>query len=179
VRRVCALVFFFAIVSPITLAVGSDSDGTVITTADMKDAMDNAKLNPGAVPGTFDQTLRVLDTGDAHVGAAIIRRIQAEDKDALVHLKVTEIYEITEGGGTLEMGGTLTDGKTFVSSSGRPSPIGPSMRGTGIEGGHSRHVTVGDVVIIPAGTPHRFSTIDGPITYLCFRFDSSKATPLK
>jgi mannose-6-phosphate isomerase-like protein (cupin superfamily) len=178
-RSALAFLLLFGVVGPVVSAAGSDSKDAIITTADIKDAMKNAKVNPGAVPGTFDQTLRVLDTGDAHVGAAIIRRIQAEDKDALVHAKVTEIYQITEGGGTLELGGTLVGGKPFVSSSGGASAIGPSTRGTGIEGGHSRHVTVGDVVIIPAGIPHRFSTLDGPITYLCYRFDPSRVTPLK
>jgi mannose-6-phosphate isomerase-like protein (cupin superfamily) len=179
-RSVLAFLLLFGIAGPVVSAAGSDpGSDAIITTADMKDAMKNAKVNPGAVPGTFDQTLRVLDTGDAHVGAAIIRRVQAEDKDALVHAKVTEIYQITEGGGTVELGGTLVGGKPFVSSSGGASAIGPSTRGTGIQGGHSRHVTVGDVVIIPAGVPHRFSTLDAPITYLCYRFDPSRVTPLK
>jgi mannose-6-phosphate isomerase-like protein (cupin superfamily) len=179
-RSALAFLLLFGVAGPALLAAGSDSGSdAVITTADMKEVMKNAKVNPGAVPGTFDQTLRVLDTGDAHVGAAVIRRVQAEDKDALVHANVTEIYEITEGSGTVEMGGTLVGGKPFVSSSGGASAIGPSTRGTGIQGGHSRHVTVGDVVIIPKGVPHRFSTLDAPITYLCFRFDSSKVTPLK
>jgi mannose-6-phosphate isomerase-like protein (cupin superfamily) len=178
-RSVLSLLLLFGFVGPAIVAAGSESGDAVITTSDMKEAMKNAKVNPGAVPGTFDQTPRVLDTGDAHVGAAVIRRVQPEDKDALVHANVTEIYEITEGGGTIELGGTLVGGKAFVSSSGGPSAIGPSTRGTGIEGGHSRHVTVGDVVIIPAGVPHRFSTLDAPITYLCFRFDTSKVTPLR
>jgi mannose-6-phosphate isomerase-like protein (cupin superfamily) len=178
-RSALAFLLLLGVAGPAALAAGSDSGDAVVTKADIQDAMKNAKVNPGAVPGTFDQTLRVLDTGDAHVGAAIIRRVQPEDKDALVHAKVTEIYEITEGGGTLELGGTLVGGKPFVSSSGGASAIGPSTRGTGIQGGHSRHVTAGDVVIIPAGIPHRFSTLDGPITYLCFRFDPSRVTPLK
>ena len=88
--------------------------------------MKNAKPNPGAVPGTYDVTLRSLDAGNTYVGVAVIRRVQAEDKDALVHANVTEIYEMTEGSGTIELGGTLVGGKPFAGGSG-PSAIGPAQ----------------------------------------------------
>lgn len=176
--KTLAVLALFGIAVTVAPAAGTSSDGAVVTTAMVKDAMKNAKPNPGAVPGTYDVTMRSLNAGDAYIGVAVIRRVQAEDKDALVHAKITEIYEMTEGSGTIEMGGTLVGGKPFGGGSG-PSAIGPSTRGTGIEGGHSRKVAAGDVVIIPAGTPHRFSAIDGPITYLCFRVDPAKVTPLK
>jgi len=31
----------------------------------------------------------------------------------------------------------------------------------------------GDIIIIPAGTPHSFSELDGPISYLTYRFEPS------
>jgi mannose-6-phosphate isomerase-like protein (cupin superfamily) len=177
-KALAVLMFLGVIAFPAVPAAGPSSDGAIITSAAVKEAMKNAKPNAGAVPGTYDVTMRSLDAGDAYIGVAVIRRVQAEDKDALVHANVTEIYQITEGSGTIELGGTLVAGKPFGGGSG-PSAIGPSTRGTGIQGGHSRKVGVGDVVIIPAKTPHRFSAIDGPITYLCFRVDPSKVTPLK
>jgi quercetin dioxygenase-like cupin family protein len=39
-----------------------------------------------------------------------------------------------------------------------------------IEGGESHPVVVGDIIIIPAGSPHRYSEVVEPITYLEFRF---------
>ena len=39
------------------------------------------------------------------------------------------------------------------------------------QGGESRQVKPGDIVIIPAGTPHSFSALDGPISYLVYRFE--------
>ena len=50
---------------------------------------------------------------------------------------------------------------------------GPSLSGER-QGGDSRHVGPGDVIIIPAGTPHSFSALDSPISYLVFRFDPGK-----
>jgi mannose-6-phosphate isomerase-like protein (cupin superfamily) len=156
----------------------AEKPGTIVTAADMSDAVKNAKQNPNSVPGTLDVTIRSVDAGSAYVGVSTVHRTLPETNDALIHEKVTEIYHITEGGGTIELGGTLVGGKPFGPNTGVPN-IGPSLRGTGIQGGHSRHVGVGDVVVIPAGTPHRFTTIDGPVTYLCIRMDPEKVTPLK
>jgi mannose-6-phosphate isomerase-like protein (cupin superfamily) len=152
--------------------------GTVVASADMTDALKNAKQNPNSVPGTLDVTVRSVDAGNSYVGVATVRRTQAETNDALIHEKVTEIYHISDGSGTIELGGTLIGGQPFGPNTGNPN-IGPSLRGTGIQGGRSQHVGPGDVVMIPAGTAHRFSAIDGPITYVCIRVDPEKMTPLK
>ena len=48
---------------------------------------------------------------------------------------------------------------------------GPSQTGTH-KGGESRRVGPKDVIIVPAGMPHRFSQLDGPeIVYLVYRFE--------
>ena len=39
------------------------------------------------------------------------------------------------------------------------------------ENGVIRHVAKGDVVVIPAGTPHWYKDVDGSVTYLEVRFD--------
>jgi uncharacterized protein YjlB len=56
---------------------------------------------------------------------------------------------------------------------------GPGASGTAIQGGESRRIKVGDVVIIPAGVPHWFSEIDGSITYVVLRVDPNRLLPLK
>ena len=45
-----------------------------------------------------------------------------------------------------------------------------SQTGTRI-GGEARRVKPGDIIIVPAGTPHSFSELDGPISYLVYRFE--------
>lgn len=156
----------------------STNSAVVVTSAEMRDTLKNAKPNPGAIPGTIDATVRSVDAGNSNIGVAMVQRVSAETKDAILHEKVTEIYYMTQGSGTLEVGGTLLDPKPFGPSTGLPD-IGPSERGTGIRGGTSHRVGVGDVVVIPAGTPHRFTAIDGPITYITYRVDPGKVTPLK
>jgi quercetin dioxygenase-like cupin family protein len=55
---------------------------------------------------------------------------------------------------------------------------GPSTGGTAIEGGVSRKLSPGDVVIIPPNTPHWLSEITtDQIVYLVVRVDSHKILP--
>ncbi len=88
------------------------------------------------------------------------------ETSSLIHETVTETYYIVSGSGTIVTGGKLGDPKptdlTRVNA-------GMSQTGTRI-GGESRKVKPGDIVIVPAGTPHGFSELDGPISYLVYRF---------
>ena len=52
-------------------------------------------------------------------------------------------------------------GGTVVRTEGAPARI---------EGGESHRVQKGDIVIIPAGSPHMYSEIVEPITYLEWRW---------
>jgi mannose-6-phosphate isomerase-like protein (cupin superfamily) len=90
-----------------------------------------------------------------------------------VHLtKISEIYYILEGSGTLVTGGSMPDAK----------PIAPgswNLQSKTLKGGESRRVTAGDVVIIPGHVPHQWSSQDGTLKYLIFRPDPESKIPLK
>jgi mannose-6-phosphate isomerase-like protein (cupin superfamily) len=127
-------------------------------------------LKASIANNVVDQPIKAMDIvapSGHRASLAMLRRTRAET-NALIHNRVTEIYQITEGSGTLVTGGTL-DGA-------QPTDLtrlnaGPSQTGTH-KGGDSRHVKPNDVIIVPAGTPHRFSALDGPsITYLVYRFE--------
>ena len=93
---------------------------------------------------------------------------------ALIHDRVTEIYQIVEGSGTLVTGGSLEDPtETDLTR----LNAGPSHTGTH-KGGESRQVGPKDVIIVPAGMPHRFSELDGPIVYLVYRFEPKRRLQL-
>lgn len=144
--------------------------GTQVTAAEMKTALEGA--NPEAA--LSDMPIRVLDIGSEHLGVAIVRRTRAE-VNALRHDKITEVYVVREGSGTVVTGGSLVEPEPIVES----AAIGPGARGSGIEGGTSRRVVPGDVVVIPPGTPHMFSQLDGNIVYLTIRVDPTEVLPLK
>ena len=120
-----------------------------------------------------DRPIRVVDvTGDYRVGVYGVFRPKGLPGGANKHeVNTTEIYYMVEGVATLVTGGTL-----------RPPgpPIqGSSARSPGIDGGVSRRVTKGDVVIIPGHTPHWWSQLETDIEYLIFRPDPDNRLPLE
>jgi mannose-6-phosphate isomerase-like protein (cupin superfamily) len=64
---------------------------------------------------------------------------------------------VIDGSATLVTGGKLV-------SETRTNPT--NLSGTAIEGGTSKVVGKGDFFIVPEGTPHWFSKIDGAITLM-------------
>ena len=60
-----------------------------------------------------------------------------------------------------------------------PTRAGGNYTGTKIDGGTSRHVVPGDVIITPGRTPHLWANIESDMSYLVFRPDPSGTLPLK
>jgi mannose-6-phosphate isomerase-like protein (cupin superfamily) len=92
--------------------------------------------------------------------------VSHRDKDGSpeVHQKVTDIFYIKAGEADLLLGGEVVGGKT-------ESPN--EVRGGTIKGGHRSHVSAGDVVHIPAGTPHQFFVAPGKtVDYFVVKVDN-------
>ena len=90
-----------------------------------------------------------------HYRINLIRRTEAAG--AIVHRPGTELHYVTDGAGILVTGGIV---------------VRPAGGGQGnIEGGLARDVTVGDAILIPEGTPHQYTAVEGSITYLEVRFN--------
>ena len=75
---------------------------------------------------------------------------------AEVHLKDADIIYVQEGSATFVTGGTVVDPKNIASD---------EVRGTQINGGETRQISQGDVIIVPAGIPHWFKVVPGTMTY--------------
>ena len=73
-----------------------------------------------------------------------------------VHVKDTDIIYVLEGTTTFVTGGTMVGGKPTAQD---------EIRGSSVEGGETRTLTKGDVVIVPKGTPHWFKEVSGPVLY--------------
>ena len=67
-----------------------------------------------------------------------------------VHEKTTDILFVVDGEATYVTGGTMINGKQT-----RPG----EWLGDGIEGGTEHHLKKGDVIVVPAGTPHWFKEV--------------------
>ena len=75
---------------------------------------------------------------------------------AEVHVRDTDIIYVLEGTSTLVTGGTVVGGKTTA-----PDEI----RGDSIQGGESRKLAKGDVLVVPNGVPHWFQSVSAPFLY--------------
>ena len=80
------------------------------------------------------------------------------DKAGIVELhdKETDVFHILDGSATFITGGTMVGGK--VTAPGQ-------TRGTDLKGGQVHHLTKGDVIVIPAGTPHWFKEVPTTVSY--------------
>ena len=149
----------------------SSLPATYVSEADIQanmNAAPNSATNP--LPN-----IRVVDAGGYNVAVGVIHRPQTPPGVVAVHFKVTEIYHVTDGAATLVTGGTMVNAKA------RPADAisvrledGPGASGTAIQGGVTRRIKAGDVVVIPAGVPHWFSAIEGSITYVVVRVDPNR-----
>ena len=122
------------------------SAGIFRANADLQAALARSIANGGALASAS------ITVTDEYRGR-LIRR--TEPNGAIAHPGNTEMHYIVEGSGTVVIGGTI------VRREGAPATI---------EGGEAHDVVKGDIIIIPAGSAHRYSEIVEPITYLEFRF---------
>ncbi len=100
---------------------------------------------------------KIIDYGNYF--SAMVHR--EGDIGAEMHDEWADVYVISSGSGTLQVGGTLSGGKS----------TGPGeVRGGTIEGGTRQKVAPGDIIHIPAKTPHEMRIDPGQqITYFILK----------
>lgn len=75
---------------------------------------------------------------------------------AEVHTLDADIIHVLEGSATFVTGGAVESAREI-----EPGEI----RGASITGGEARRLEKGDVIVVPAGTPHWFREVPGVLTY--------------
>jgi mannose-6-phosphate isomerase-like protein (cupin superfamily) len=170
-----ALVGVSGLVFALSLQPAASKSATHVPASDVRATL--ARVPPGTVS---DQQIRVVDAGQYNVGVGVLHRPQGAVQNAIEHDKVTEVYYVLEGAGTLVTGGRLVNGKPLAPE----SPIvkeltGPSSTGTAVEAGERRRIAAGDVVVIPAGVPHWLGDVEGTIRYLVVRVDPERVLALR
>jgi mannose-6-phosphate isomerase-like protein (cupin superfamily) len=141
----------FAQTQPAPPAPAPGSPATFKSATDLADVLAKATANPGGM-----STSNV--TANDQYRVSIIKRDKAAG--ALAHPGHTELLYIVEGEGTM-----VTGGKLIAAASGKPASI---------DAGVSQRFVKGDVFIVPAGSPHWFSVVDKPVTYLEVRWVAPK-----
>jgi mannose-6-phosphate isomerase-like protein (cupin superfamily) len=124
---------------------------------------------PG-VAGAQDADSRVTVISHDEVSAAFARgkplievddyKIHASRRDssglAEIHTRDTDILYVLDGSATLITGGRVVGGKSIGTE---------ELRGSAIQGGETRQLSAGDVVVIPNGVPHWFREVTAPFLY--------------
>lgn len=112
-----------------------------------------AYFDSAKVAAAFEKGAVLFDDSDKYMVHASRREkpglVEVHDDDA-------DILYVLDGEATVVTGGRLLDGKMTASG---------EIRGSNLEGGDTRVVKKGDVMIIPAGTPHWFKAVTNPFTY--------------
>jgi uncharacterized protein GlcG (DUF336 family)/mannose-6-phosphate isomerase-like protein (cupin superfamily) len=106
------------------------------------------------VSTSFSNGAVLLDGNDRNYMVHTSRR----DKPGLaeIHTLDTDIIYVLQGGATFVTGGTAVDAKEIA-----PNEI----RGSRIEGGVTRQLSKGEVIIVPNNTPHWFKDVNGEFLY--------------
>jgi len=128
------LAALFATLLTITVVVTADGVPTKVTYVP-HDTVTTTMTNGGSIIN--DKGLVVLAQ----------RRMAGEVE---VHAKTNHVFIIVEGEATFVTGGTLVDAHQ----------TGPDQtRAPSVQGGETHHLTKGDVITIPAKTPHWFKEV--------------------
>ena len=112
---------------------------------------------------------------NSQIGVSVVLRPKdGENKYYAIHDDVTEVYYVIAGKGTMKVGGTITDWER------RPVSVenGEGSRGTMNVGARNVAIAKGDMLIIPAGTPHKWESSDEFTYYVVVRADPKGVAPL-
>jgi mannose-6-phosphate isomerase-like protein (cupin superfamily) len=96
----------------------------------------------------------------------------------IMHMHQTETYIVASGSGTLVTGGEIMNGRLSSPESSVTTTLnGPSCSGAIVGDWVSKHIKEGDIVIMPAGTPHGWLDVPVHVDYLSVRPDPDRVLP--
>ncbi len=143
--------FFLAIILASTASAADPAGFSIWKPSELEDRARNAKVGP-------DHAAREVlgDYGNQRV--RLLHRLG--DGVPEMHDNFNDLWIVISGDGTLVVGGKIADAKERGAGSGE-------YAGTRIDGGERHTVTAGDIIHIPAKTPHQMLVATGKeITYV-------------
>jgi len=134
-----------------------------------------------SAPGGGDREIKIVDMGKFNLGIAVLRRgamKPGSPMNVINHTKLTEVYYVTSGEGTIVTGSDVENVRAIAADSELVTTVvGPGNNATLKTAAQSRKVKAGDVIIIPAGLYHGFSEVPDHIEYVLVRPDVEKVLP--
>jgi len=151
-----------------------DLPGTLIT-AEQIDEHKQGMLAADAIDIPMNMVQMGGGSEEYQVGVSLVIRHEGQTNAAYaVHDDVAEVYYVIEGRGRVKVGGTITDWARRPYSVGN----GRGSRGTTAVGSEDIDIKQGDMLIIPAGTPHKWDFSEERTTYVVVRVDPEGVAPL-
>jgi mannose-6-phosphate isomerase-like protein (cupin superfamily) len=139
--------------------------------------LSNASLVSVGMAAGFPSPIHYIDHGK--VAAAFVKGTRIIEDEGLIVIANRGVQRGPEMHGSTNHVFIIVDGEAEFVTGGKmidPKEMGPGQtRGTGIEGGVTHHLTKGDVITIPARTPHQWKDTSktGSIGYYAVNFDSN------
>jgi len=134
-----------------------------------------------APTGGADREVKIVDVGRYNLGVAVLRRSALKPGGTLNginHTKLTEVYYVVSGEGTMVMGTDVKDVRPVAADNEIvTTAVGPSNTATFVTPAQTRTIKTGDVVIVPIGVYHGFSEIPDHIEYVSVRPDLDRVLP--
>jgi len=124
---------------------------TLVSAADVAALIAKARVDRKDTQALLAQSMIRLDQYNVSL------EYRALVANAAVHETEAELFYVVDGSAMLVTGGRLRN-ETRTNAT--------NLSGSSIEGGVSRHVAKGDFVMVPEGTPHWFSAIDGTVVLM-------------
>lgn len=140
-------VFAQAPAPPAPAAPAPGSAATYKSAKELADVLKAAAANPGGMT-----TSAVSNTDQYRIN--VVHRVKPAG--ALAHPGNTELHYIIDGSATVVTGGAIVRGTTPATAT--------------ISGGVTQKVSKGDVIVVPANSPHWYSVVEGSVTYLEVRW---------
>ena len=138
--RLLPYFFLFA-----TVAAAASSQADIFSSKDLQTQAQNLVIKNGTY----------ADKALARYGNHYLLIVKREETGSSeLHEHEADIFVVQSGEGSIVTGGKIVGGHTTKAG---------EIRGTSIEGGERHSLTAGDVIHIPAGTPHQLMLDKGKL----------------
>jgi len=136
--------------------------------------------------GKLNLSVGIIHRGAVEKGSAVVNPnperpcgVTSTNRESgargIMHFHQTETYIVVFGSGTLVTGGTILNGEGSDPVANVTTVLnGPSCSGMIVGDFVTKHVKEGDVVIMPAGTPHGWLEVPVHVDYMSVRPDPDR-----